>query len=127
MKLTYPTVVLGWLILCVSIGSATGQDRKISVIKGKKLILNGSVANERDRTYFFKAREGQAVSIKLTGDDAALFILFAQHSFDAEPFGEETGMTTWSGRLPRAHSGEYAIRVASYFKVAKYRLEVLLK
>lgn len=120
--------IFGILICClVAAGSGAGQDRKIRPIKGKKIIVNGSVANERYRTYFFKAREGQRVSIKVTGDAAAHFTLFAQHSFDAEPFGEETGMASWSGKLPRADAGEYAIRLGSYFKVARYRLEILLR
>lgn len=103
---------------------AAAQDKKIRLVKGKKLVLNAEVSDQQDRSYFFKAREGQMVTIKLTGRDA-VFELFAQHNFDAEPFSEE--IKSWSGKLPRADSGEYAIRLSSYHKIASYRLEIVLK
>lgn len=36
-------------------------------------------------------------------------------------------ITSWSGRLPNADSGEYAIRLISNYKVASYTPEVMLK
>lgn len=104
--------------------SIDAQDKKIRLVKGRKLVLKSEVSDQRDRSYFFKAREGQTLTIKLIGRDA-VFELFAQHNFDAETFSEET--KSWSGRLPRADSGEYAIRLISYHKVASYTLEILLR
>ena len=104
--------------------SATAQDKNIKVVKGKKLVLKSEVSDQKDRSYFFKAKKGQTITIKLIGRDA-VFMLFAQHNFDAEEFSGETKF--WSGKLPRADSGEYAIRLSSYHKVASFTLEITLK
>jgi hypothetical protein len=108
----------------LSANFAVAQDKKIRLVAGRKLILKGVVRDGEDRSYFFKAKKGQNLMIKLTGRDA-VFVLFAQHNFDAETFSEETKF--WSGKLPKADSGEYAIRLSSYYKVASYTLEVLLR
>ena len=104
--------------------AAIAQDKNIRLVKGRKLVLKGEVPDGQDRSYFFKARPGQNLTVKLIGRDA-VFMLFAQHNFDAEEFSEET--KAWSGRLPRADSGEYAIRLSSNYKVASYMLEILLR
>ncbi len=104
--------------------SATAQDKHIKVVKGKKLVLKGEVSDQKDRSYFFKAKKGQSITIKVIGRDA-VFTFFAQHNFDAETIVEETKL--WSGKLPNADSGEYAIRLISYHKVASFRLEITLK
>ncbi len=119
------TILLGIAILSLLLSnSATAQDKHIKVVKGRKLILKGEVSDQKDRIFFFKAKKGQQITIKLIGRDA-VFILAAQHNFDSEDFTEETKF--WSGKLPRADSGEYAIRLSSYHKVASYTLEIALK
>ena len=120
-----PAVLFGTVILCLfSMTFAFAQDKHIRLVKGKKLVLKGEVGDQADRSYFFKAKKGQNITIKLIGRDA-VFVLFAQHNFDAETFSEETKL--WSGKLPQADAGEYAIRLSSYHKVASYILEIMLK
>jgi hypothetical protein len=113
-------IVLSWL----TANSVIAQDKNIKVVKGRKLILKSEVSDQKDRTYFFKAKKGQTLVIKLTGRDA-IFVLAAQHKFDSEDVSGET--KSWSGKLPQADSGEYAIRLSSYYKVASYILEITLK
>ena len=120
LAILFGIVVLGLLLT----NSIAAQDKHIKVIKGRKLILKGEVSDQKDRTYFFKAKKGQSFTIKLIGRDA-VFILAAQHNFDSEEFSEETRI--WSGKLPRADSGEYAIRLSSNYKVASFTLEIMLK
>lgn len=120
LLLMFGILVLSWL----NANSVLAQDKNIKVVKGRKLILKGEVSDQKDRAYFFKAKKGQTVTIKLIGRDA-VFILFAQHNFDSENFTEETKF--WTGKLPRADSGEYAIRLSSYHKVASFMLEITLK
>ena len=50
--------------------SATAQDKHIKVVKGKKLVLKGEVSDQKDRSYFFKAKKGQSITIKVIGRDA---------------------------------------------------------
>ena len=103
---------------------ANAQDKNIKLVKGRKMIIKSEVSDKKDRTYFFKAKKGQNFKIKLIGRDA-VFILAAQHNFDSENFTEET--KSWTGKLPNADSGEYAIRLSSNYKVASYTLEITLK
>lgn len=103
---------------------ANAQDKNIKLVMGRKTVIKGEVSNKKDRTYFFKAKEGRNFTIKLIGRDA-VFTLFAQHNFDAETIVEET--QSWSGKLPNADSGKYAIRLCSNYKVASYTLEITLK
>ncbi|MGI8641121.1 MAG: hypothetical protein ACR2MG_14395 [Pyrinomonadaceae bacterium] len=118
-------VLIATVVLCLlATNFVSAQDKHIRLVKGKKLVLKGNVSDQADRSYFFKAKKGQNIIIKLIGRDA-VFILFAQHNFDAETFSEETKL--WSGKLPNADSGEYAIRLSSYHKVASYTLEILLR
>lgn len=118
-------MLFGILILSLLTANlAAAQDKNIKVFKGRKLIIKGEVSDQKDRTYFFKAKKGQTLTVKLIGRDA-VFVLAAQHSFDSENFTEETRI--WSGKLPNADSGEYAIRLSSYHKVASFTLEITLK
>ena len=118
-------VLFGIAVLSLLLtNSAAAQNKNIKVVKGKKLVLKGEASDQKDRTYFFKAKKGQQVTIKLIGSDA-VFTFFAQHNFDAETIVEETKL--WSGKLPRADSGKYAIRLISYHKVASFTLEITFK
>ena len=117
------TALLGIAVIGVClIGSVTAQDKNIRLVRGRKLVLKGEVSDLRD--YFFKARGRQTLTVKLIGQHA-VFELSALHDFDAVTFSEET--RSWSGRLPRADSGVYSVRVISYHKVASYTLEILLR
>jgi len=118
-------IVVGITLLSLFLANSNfAQDKHIKIAKGKKLVLKGEVSDQNDRSYFFKAKKGQQITIKLIGRDA-VFTFYAQHNFDAETIVEETKL--WSGKLPNADSGEYAIRLISYHKVASYKLEIKLK
>lgn len=118
-------ILFGIAALCLlSANIGTAQDKTIRLVKGRKLVLKGEVSDQKDRSYFFKANKGQTLTVKLIGRDA-VFVLYAQHNFDAETFSEET--KSWTGRLPNADSGKYSIQLSSYYKVASYTLEILLK
>lgn len=121
-KLTVMFEIMAFALLLTKFANA--QDKNIKLIEGRKTVIKGEVSDQKDRTYFFKAKEGQNFTIKLIGRDA-VFILAAQHTFDSENFTEET--KSWSGKLPRADSGEYAIQLSSNYKVASYTLEIMLK
>lgn len=119
------TVVIGTIVLCLlSTNLVSAQGKRIRLVKGRKLILKSMVREGADKSYTFRAREGQQLTVKLTGSDAA-FILYASHPFDVESISEET--QAWSGKLPANQDGEYKIAMISNYKVADYTLEILLK
>jgi len=82
------------------------------------------VSDRAERSYIFKAKKGQQLTVKLVGRDA-VFILSGGTAGSVEDYTEET--KSWSGKLPPSDDNEYYIRLSSYHKVASYTLEVLLK
>jgi hypothetical protein len=98
-------------------------EKKINPVKGKKLIIKGEIRDSDEISYQFKARKGQKITIKIIGRDAD-FVLYALHSFDVEPIAEDTH--SWSGTLPDFVDGKCEIVVHSNYKVADYRLEILI-
>jgi hypothetical protein len=118
-------ISIGTIVLCLLATSlASAQDKRIRPVKGRKLILKGMVREGADKSYTFKAKEGQQLTVKLIGSDAA-FTLYASHPFDVESISEET--QSWSGKLPANQDGEYKIAMISNYKVADYTLIILLK
>ncbi len=112
-------------VLCLlSTNTAVAQDKNIRLVKGRKLILKGEVSDQAERSYIFKAKAGQHLSIKLIGRDA-VFILSGGTAGSVEDYSEET--KSWSGKLPPSDGNEYYIRLSSYHKVASYTLEITLK
>ncbi len=99
-------------------------EKKITLTKGKKLIIKGEIRDSDEISYQFKARAGQKLTIKIIGRDAD-FVLYALHSFDVETIAEDT--QSWSGILPDFVDGKCEIVVHSNYKVASYRLEITLK
>ncbi len=90
--------------------------RQTYLVKGRKLILKSMVREGGDKSYTFKAREGQQLTVKLIGSDAA-FILYASHPFDVESISEETQSfpgreALWYGTA----SLEYALSVCHRLK-----------
>lgn len=119
------TPLIGIIVLfLLSTNLVSAQDKRIRLVKGRKLILKSMVREGGDKSYTFKAREGQQLTVKLIGSDAA-FILYASHPFDVESISEET--QSWSGKLPANQDGEYRIAMISNYKVADYTLQILLK
>ena len=76
--------------------------------------------------YFFKARKGQRLTVRLVSDDGnAVCDVMSHGQFDANPVVEET--VDWTGRLPEADAGEYSVEVRSTGGLAKYVLEITIK
>jgi hypothetical protein len=89
--------------------------------------VKGSVSPEGDRyLYFFRARKGQRLTVRLASDDGnAVCDVMSHGQFDANPVVEAT--TEWAGRLPDADAGEYSIEVRSTGGLARYTLEVAIR
>ena len=116
--------------ICLSIclpGEVSAQsynrvsERNVKLVRGKKLILRGSVRDGDEVVYRFKARAGQRITIKVIGRDAD-FTVYLNHGLDVEPVAQDT--KSWSGTMPPEFDGHCEIGVHSTYKVAAYRLEV---
>lgn len=99
-------------------------EKRITPVKGKKLVLRGAVRDGDEVAYRFKGRAGQRITIRITGRDAD-FSLYLIRGLDAQLIAEDTKF--WSGELPPDFNGACEIAVHSNYKVAGYRLEILLK
>lgn len=99
-------------------------NKKITPVKGKTLVLKGAVRDGDEVVYRFKARAGQRVTVKIIGRDAD-FSVYLNYGLDAELLAQET--KSWSGKMPAEFNGNCEIAVHSNYKVADYRLEILLK
>lgn len=89
--------------------------------------VKGQVSPEGNRyLYFFKARKGQRLTVRVTSDDGnAVCDVMSHGLFDVNPVVENTA--DWTGRLPEADEGEYSIEVRSTGGLARYVLEVTIK
>ena len=99
-------------------------EKNIKVVRGKKLVLTGAVRDGDEVVYRFKARAGQRVTVKVVGRDSD-FTVYLNHGLDVEPVANDT--KSWSGTMPPEFDGHCEIGVHSTYKVANYRLEILLK
>lgn len=99
------------------------SEKNVRVVKGKKLVLTGSVRDGDEVLYRFRARAGQRVTVKVIGRDAD-FTIYLNYGLDVEPVAQET--KSWSGTLPREFDGHCEIGVHSTYKLASYRLEILV-
>ena len=100
------------------------NEKNIKVVKGKKLVITGTVRDGDEVVYRFRARAGQRVTVKVTGRDSD-FTVYLNHGLDVEPVAQET--KSWSGTMPPEFNGHCEIGVHSTYKVADYRLEISLK
>jgi hypothetical protein len=100
------------------------SEKKIKLVKGTKLVLTGEVRDSDEVAYQFKARPTQTITVKLTGRDAD-FSFYVMYELDVHLIAENT--QSWSGKLPSDFKGNCEIVVHSNYKVASYRLEILLK
>lgn len=122
------------IAICLSVWLMTGDvsaqsynrvsEKNVKVVRGKKLVLTGTVRDGDEVLYRFRARAGQRVTVKIIGRDAD-FTVYLNHGLDVEPVAQET--KSWSGAMPREFNGHCEIGVHSTYKVADYRLEILLK
>lgn len=99
-------------------------ERNVRPVKGKKLILKGTVRDGDEVLYRFKARAGQRVTIRVIGRDAD-FSVHLNHGLDLEMVAQDT--KSWSGTMPPEFSGDCEIGVHSTYKLADYRLEILVR
>jgi hypothetical protein len=125
------------LALCAALlaaGGAPAASAQEQVIKRLRFArgessktVKGSVSPEGDRyLYFFKARRGQRLTVRLVSDDGnAVCDVMSHGQFDANPVVE--GTTDWAGRLPAADAGEYSIEVRSTGGLARYTLEITIR
>ena len=100
------------------------SEKNIKVVSGKKLILKGAVRDGDEVVYRFRARAGQKITVKVIGRDAD-FTVYLNYGLDVEPVAQET--KSWTGTMPREFNGHCEIGVHSTYKLADYRLEILLK
>ena len=120
--------------ICLSASLMTGEvsaqtynrvsEKSIRVVKGKKLVLTGAVRDGDEVVYRFRARAGQRVTVKVIGRDSD-FTVYLNHGLDVEPVAQDT--KSWSGTMPPEFNGHCEIGVHSTYKVADYRLEILVR
>jgi len=113
--------------------TSTAQERR-QVIKQLRFTrgsisqtLKGQVRPEGNRyLYFFKARKGQRLTVRLVSqDNNAVCDVHSHGTFDANPVVEQT--VDWTGKLPEADAGQYSIEVHSTGGLARYVLEVTIR
>lgn len=100
------------------------REKTVRPVKGKTLVLNGSVRDGDEVAYRFTARAGQIVRIRIVGRDAD-FDVHLNYGLDLEQVAENS--RSWSGKIPREFYGHVEIAVHSSYKLASYRLEILVK
>ena len=100
------------------------SEKNIKLVRGKKLVLTGAVRDGDEVLYRFRARAGQRVTVKVIGRDSD-FTVYLNHGLDVEPVAQDT--KSWSGIMPAEFNGHCEIGVHSTYKLANYRLEILLK
>ena len=100
------------------------SEKTIKVVRGKKLVLTGTVRDGDEVLYRFRARAGQRISVKVIGRDSD-FTVYLNHGLDVETVANDT--KSWSGTMPREFNGHCEIGVHSTYKLADYRLEISLR
>ena len=122
-------VALALLVLAAVPASAQEQViKRLRFTRGSNSkTVRGRVSPEGNRyLYFFRARKGQRLTVRLVSDDGnAVCDLMSHGQFDANPVVE--GVADWTGRLPEADAGEYSIEVRSTGGLARYTLEITIK
>ena len=100
------------------------REKTVRVLKGKKVVLVGAVRDGDEVVYRFRARAGQRVTVKIVGRDSD-FSVSLNHGLDVEPVASDK--KSWSATMPAEFNGHCEIGVHSSYKVADYRLEILLQ
>lgn len=100
------------------------SEKTVKPIRGKKLVLTGVVHDGDEVLYRFRARAGQRVTVKVFGRDAD-FTAYLNYGLDVEAVASDT--KSWSLTMPREFNGHCEIALHSTYKLADYRLEILLK
>ena len=100
------------------------SEKNVRVVRGKKLVLSGAVRDGDEVLYRFRARAGQKVTVKVIARDAD-FAVWLNHGLDVEQVANET--KSWTSTMPPEFNGHCEIGVHSTYKVANYRLEILVQ
>ena len=100
------------------------SEKTVKPIRGKKLVLTGVVRDGEEVLYRFRARAGQRVTARVVGRDAD-FTVYLNYGLDVEAVARDT--KSWSLTMPREFNGHCEIALHSTYKLADYRLEILLK
>jgi hypothetical protein len=100
------------------------SEKTVKPIRGKKLVLTGEVRDGDEVLYRFRARAGQRVTAKVVGRDAD-FTAYLNYGLDLEAVARDT--KSWSLTMPREFNGHCEIALHSTYKLADYRLEILVK
>ena len=134
MKLLRTALCLSIILVCFSSAPATNEvsaqsynrvsEKAVKLVRGKKLVLTGAVRDGDEVVYRFRARAGQRVVVKVIGRDSD-FSVYLNHGLDVEPVAQDT--KSWTGTMPPEFNGHCEIGVHSTYKVADYRLEILLR
>jgi hypothetical protein len=99
-------------------------NKTVTLVSGASKILRGEVRDSDEIAYRFRARAGQRLTVKITGKDVD-FTVSAIYKYGPQTIVEDK--RSWTGKLPVTFYKKYEIVVHSNYKVADYRLEVLLK
>lgn len=105
-------ILLGLVVLFVlflfSAETHAQTKQRVRFAKGASAAtVSGTIKGYKYVDYIIGAREGQTLSVTLTGDSKAEFAIMMP---DGGNLGmDATGVDDWSGELPA--SGDYAIRV----------------
>ena len=122
---------LALALLFVAAVPAAAQEQVIKRLRfargSSSKVVKGQVSPEGDRyLYFFRARKGQRLTVRLVSDDGnAVCDVMGHGKFDANPVVENA--VDWAGRLPEADAGEYSVEVRSTGGLARYVLEIVIK
>ena len=122
---------LALALLLVAAVPAAAQEQVIKRLRfargSSSKVVKGQMSPEGDSyLYFFKARKGQRLTVRLVSDDGnAVCDVMSHGKFDANPVAENT--VDWTGRLPEADAGEYSVEVRSTGGLARYVLEIIIK
>lgn len=123
--------LLALALLLPAAVTASAQEQVIKRLRfargSSSKVVKGRVSPDGDRyLYFFKARKGQRLTVRLVSDDGnAVCDVMSHGKFDANPVVENTA--DWTGRLPEADAGEYSVEVRSTGGLARYVLEIIIK
>jgi hypothetical protein len=128
MKKNFLILLAACLLALLTTNTVSAQsnrvEKRITPVKGKKLVLKGAVRDGDEVAYRFKGRAGQTVNVKIIGRDAD-FSVYLIYGLDAQLITEDT--KNWTGKLPADFNGTCEIAVHSTYKLADYRLKILLK
>lgn len=130
-KLTISFVLTVLFLLTANMVSAQKPPyyKWVKLVDGHKTVFQGRVYEDYGYNYQFNAKAGQTLTVKLIGRN----VTFTVNAYDMEPNEFTPEGTSWSGKLIRNHTGQYAIALKMqsesliYPHSSNYRLEVTLK